>query len=170
MPLLSRGTGDGGLLACPGDCRNARTCRSSAGQTSLRVQVPARHRRPVGGRAVAVAEAVGDFVVWRRDGLPAYHLASVVEDRDLGVTAHRPRRGPHRVASAAQVLLASGLDAATVAQAVYVHHTLVAEPEGVKLSKSQISTGPMDLTAALRDEVRRIATVIGEACGIGPAG
>lgn len=28
----------------------------------------------------------GDFVIWRRDGLPAYHLAVVVDDAAIGVT------------------------------------------------------------------------------------
>lgn len=29
---------------------------------------------------------IGDFVVWRSDGVPGYQLASVIDDRDMGIT------------------------------------------------------------------------------------
>ena len=34
---------------------------------------------------INVSRAIGDFVVKRRDGIPAYQLASVIDDLELGV-------------------------------------------------------------------------------------
>jgi glutamyl-tRNA synthetase len=151
---------------CPGGCR-ARGLALVTGESALRVHVPPRLTVDVAGRPISVAERMGDFVVWRRDGTPAYHLASVIEDRDLGVT-HIVRGEDLVDSTAAQVLLASAIGASSVAGAVYVHHPLITDPSGAKLSKSRLSAGPMARSVALRDEVRRMAARIGAPLGIGP--
>ncbi len=81
---------------------------------------------------------MGDFIVWRRDDLPAYQLVSVVEDRDLGTT-HIVRGRDLLASSAAQVFLADSIGASNVAAATYVHHELITDSDGRKLSKTQIS-------------------------------
>jgi glutamyl-tRNA synthetase len=155
-----------GTLACAGHCRDE-GLRLETGETALRVRVPEGTCVEVSDQSVPLAAAVGDFVVWRRDGLPAYHLASVVEDRDAGIT-HIVRGSDLLTATAAQLYLAAGLGAASVLHATYLHHPLVTGPDGAKLSKSHLRAGPLERSAALRDDVRRMAERIGEPFGIGP--
>ncbi|MGI9197773.1 MAG: glutamate--tRNA ligase family protein [Candidatus Nanopelagicales bacterium] len=120
---------------CAAGCRT-RGLPWVEGEFALRVVVPEGTSVDVGGVSVALDEALGDFVIWRRDGLPAYQLVSVIEDRDLGTT-HIVRGVDLLASSAAQVFLAPALGADNVAAAAYVHHPLVLDDEGRKLSKSQ---------------------------------
>lgn len=84
----------------------------------------------------------GDVVLWRRDDLPAYHLASLIEDRDLGTT-HVVRGEDLRESTDIQRYLARYFDADSFAHATFIHHRLIADAHGHKLSKSQLAAGPM---------------------------
>lgn len=130
---LQRGPATGG---CAGGCRR-RERELIPGKTSLRVAVDAETLVAVGGRRVDLAREMGDFVVWRRDDLPAYQLVSVIEDRDLGVT-HIVRGEDLTASSAAQLHLAPWLGAVTLTRAVIVHHELLVDESGAKLSKSTL--------------------------------
>ena len=77
------------------------------------------------------AAEMGDPLVRRRDGAVAYHLASVVDDAEAGVT--RVVRGRDLASSTAtQVALRSLLDLSTPS---YRHHLLLLEERGSKLAK-----------------------------------
>ena len=80
--------GDSGLIY-PGHCRG-RPAGSLTGDYAQRIQVPGEPIEFIDGWQGRItrdlASEDGDFVVWRRDHLPAYHLAVVVDDTDLGVT------------------------------------------------------------------------------------
>ena len=79
----------------------------------------------------ALAEATGDYVIWRRDGLPAYHLAVVVDDADEGVTT--VVRGVDLLDStAAHLHLQATLGLPSPA---YFHLPVVVNQDGQKLSK-----------------------------------
>jgi glutamyl-tRNA synthetase len=74
----------------------------------------------------------GDFVVWRRDDVPAYELAVVVDDIAMGIT--EVVRGQDLLMSTArQILLFEALEATAPA---YFHCPLLLDEEGRKLSKS----------------------------------
>jgi glutamyl-Q tRNA(Asp) synthetase len=89
--------------------------------------------------------ACGDVVVQRRDGLPSYQLAVVVDDAFQEVT--RVVRGADLLTSTPwQIDLQ---DALSVARPSYGHLPLVLEPDGAKLSKSARAL-PLDLSAAPR--------------------
>ena len=89
-----------------------------------------------------IAHEVGDFVIWRADGVASYHLATVVDDSDLGVT--RVVRGKDLILSTPrQILLQSMLGLATP---TYAHHALVTV-RGRKLGKS-IHAPPVHRTDA----------------------
>ena len=76
---------------------------------------------------------MGDFVVWRRDDLPAYQLVSVLTDEDAGWT---PSCGVRDLCPAAPPRCCSPtLGARGFSRARFVHHDLVGDATGVKLSK-----------------------------------
>ena len=122
---------------CQGACRDA-GLSFVPGETALRVLVPVGTAIDVAGTTVPLDEVMGDFVVWRRDDLPAYQLVSVIEDRDLGTT-HIVRGTDLLASSAAQVFLAGAVGADNVVSADYIHHELVVDDEGRKLSKSTLA-------------------------------
>lgn len=122
---------------CAAGCRG-RSLPLEPSLTALRVAVdPGTHVR-VGEDVISLADAMGDFIIWRRDDLPAYQLVSVAEDHDLGVT-HIVRGRDLLASSAAQVHLARWTGAHNVIEAVYVHHDLVTDSSGAKLSKSTLA-------------------------------
>jgi len=83
------------------------------------------------GRVVQdVARDIGDFVIWRVDDIAAYHLSTVLDDADLGVT--RVVRGVDLIASTPrQIVLQRLLGLATP---VYAHHAVVTA-RGRKIGK-----------------------------------
>lgn len=82
------------------------------------------------------------FVVRRRDGIPAYHMASVVDDVHFGVNTIV--RGEDLFeSSVAQLYLAEKLGLSAFSQAEFFHHPLILD-RGVKLSKSQRSSAVLD--------------------------
>jgi glutamyl-tRNA synthetase len=126
----------GAVAAYPGTCRNL-----SDGE---RVAHEARGRRPAvrlraGGACATVTDrrhgeisgTVDDVVLRRNDGVPAYHLAVVLDDADHGV--EEVVRGDDLLdATPTQVHLAGllGLPAPT-----YAHVPLVLGPDGERLAK-----------------------------------
>jgi glutamyl/glutaminyl-tRNA synthetase len=82
------------------------------------------------------------FVVRRRDGVPAYHLASVVDDVYFGV--NMIVRGEDLFeSSVAQLYLAEKMGLTAFSEAEFFHHPLIMDG-GVKLSKSQQSSSVLD--------------------------
>ena len=84
-------------------------------------------------QSVNLAQILGDFVVWKKDDMPAYNLASLVDDEILGVNLLV--RGEDLLAcSAAQKYMAQmlGYD---FENANFIHHGLLVYG-GKKLSKS----------------------------------
>ena len=128
-----RADGDGPAGPYPGTCRQ-RT--SQSGATAVRVRVADRSvvsfddglQGPI---ETQLDQATGDYVIWRRDGLPAYHLAVVIDDADEHVTT--VVRGVDLLDSTAVHLhLQATLGLPSPA---YVHLPVVVNAEGHKLSK-----------------------------------
>ncbi len=73
----------------------------------------------------------GDFIVWRRDDVPAYQLAVIVDDAAMGIT--EVVRGADLLKSTArQILLFRALE---LAVPDYYHCDLVRDAAGVRLAK-----------------------------------
>jgi glutamyl-tRNA synthetase len=84
------------------------------------------------GAQVAVAgRDFGDFLVWRKDDLPSYQLATVVDDHAMGIT--EVVRGADLLKSTfRQLLLFRALGYAAPA---FFHCPLVRDEQGVRLAK-----------------------------------
>jgi glutamyl-tRNA synthetase len=135
------------------------TCRPRAGEAPHVVESPAglnwRFRVPDDeeivfddlkqGRQVYVAgRDFGDFAVWRRDDVPAYQLAVVVDDESMRIT--EVVRGADLLKSTArQLILQRALGYETPA---YFHCDLVTDERGERLAKRNDSLSLRALRAA----------------------
>jgi glutamyl-tRNA synthetase len=73
----------------------------------------------------------GGVMLWRDDGSPTFHLASVVDDRDFGIT-HVIRGSDHRPNEELHAALHRALGGVPPA---VIHHGLLVGEDGKKLSK-----------------------------------
>lgn len=80
-----------------------------------------------------------DFVVRRRDGIPAYQIASLADDLEMGIT-HLIRGADLEASTQAQRYLASCLGEHRFEAIRFLHHPLLLDADGGKLSKSAGST------------------------------
>ena len=88
----------------------------------------------------------GDFLVWRRDGFPAYELAVVADDQAMGIT--EVVRGADLLLSTARQLLiyrALGWTAPS-----WAHAPLIVDAEGRRLAKRTAGLSIRELRAAGR--------------------
>jgi glutamyl-tRNA synthetase len=118
-----------------------------------------------GPRAVDVAAEVGDFVVARADGVPAYQLAVVVDDAAMGVTD--VVRGDDLLASTGrQLLLYAALG---LAAPRFAHVPLVVGADGERLAKRHGALSLGELRAGGADP-RAVVGLLAELSGLAPAG
>jgi glutamyl-tRNA synthetase len=97
-----------------------------------------------GWRSYVAGRDFGDFAVWRRDDVPAYQLAVVVDDGLMGIT--EVVRGADLLKSTArQILLQRALGFRTPA---YFHCDLVTDERGERLAKRHESLSLRALRAA----------------------
>jgi glutamyl-Q tRNA(Asp) synthetase len=141
----------------PGTCRERNL---APGDAAVRVRVDAG---PVifedglqGTIETDLLATLGDYVVMRRDGLPAYHLAVVLDDAEQGVTTIV--RGVDLLDStAAHVHLQRVLGLSTPR---YYHLPVVVNEQGQKLSKQ---TGATAVDAGDRAAAARVLELLGVA-------
>lgn len=123
----------------PGTCRPAAGQSITAGQSSAanwRFRVPDGHAiefedRHFGPQRFIAGQDFGDFLVWRRDDLPSYQLAAVVDDAAMQIT--EVVRGADLLKSTArQILLAPALGLSSPA---WYHCDLMLDPQGQRLAK-----------------------------------
>jgi glutamyl-Q tRNA(Asp) synthetase len=90
-----------------------------------------------GDQRHALAENPGDYVIWRKDRLPAYHLANVVDDAWLRIT-HVVRGADLLDSCATHIHLQQHLGLAPVS---YAHLPVLTGTDGHKLSKQTGAAG-----------------------------
>lgn len=145
----------------PGTCRPAAAARPAlprAGQ-NWRFRVPE-------GRTVTFADGrtgphtqkagveFGDFLVWRKDDLPAYQLACVVDDAAMAIT--EVVRGEDLLTSTSRQLLL--YEALELAAPAFFHCALITDAGGRRLAKRDNATTLRGLRAAGRtlEELRAL--------------
>lgn len=133
------------------DARCERGCRErdlalAPRETALRVHLPDEEQ--------GLIDAMGDFIVWRREDLPAYQLASLVDDHEMAIT-HIMRGEDLLDSTRTQRYLARFLPDSPFLRADIRHHPLVVGRDGAKLSKSQ-GTRRLHLDADLRRHLDRL--------------
>jgi glutamyl/glutaminyl-tRNA synthetase len=120
----------------PGRCRAKTSRAESPAGVNWRFRVPeGRAIRfqdgGMGAQEYIAARDFGDFVVWRRDDVPAYQLAVVIDDATMGIT--EVVRGADLLKSTArQILLFEALGSKPPA---WYHCDLVTGDDGVRLAK-----------------------------------
>jgi glutamyl-tRNA synthetase len=85
----------------------------------------------LGPQEFVVGRDFGDFVVWRRDDVPAYQLAVVVDDGAMQIT--EVVRGADLLKSTARQLLL--IEALGLPAPAYYHCDLMTDEHGVRLAK-----------------------------------
>ena len=89
----------------------------------------------MGSVSVDLPASVGDFVVRRRDGLPAYQITSLCDDVAMGITIV-VRGQDLKESTAMQLFLAKLLGENAFEKILWWHHPLIIDQQGEKLSKS----------------------------------
>src|SRR5439155_3339968 len=109
----------------------------------VRASERAAHHREA-AEAAGLPQRFEGVTLWRDDGSPTYHLASVVDDADFGIT-HVIRGNDHRPNEELHTALHRALG---TEPPVYLHHGLILGPDGKKMSKRTRGA----TVASLRDE------------------
>jgi glutamyl-tRNA synthetase len=145
----------------PGTCLS-KNIPLDAPDVSWRIQTPKDasmvrfYDKIIGAQHMDLWDVQRHFVVRRRDGLPAYHVASLSDDADYGINTIV--RGEDLLSSTgAQLYLAGLLRTHSFTNATLYHHPLLRDRQGGKLSKSAGSTSLRAMRAAGTD-----ATVLRE--------
>ena len=130
--------------------------RAAVGEPfALRYRVPRGEDRTlrfvdgVYGAQSKLADEVEDFALLRSDGMPTYHLASCVDDADLGIT-QIIRGQDHLTNTFKHLLIFEALGEGPGAEAPqFAHLPLLVAPDGAKLSKRK--HGPVVSVTTYRD-------------------
>lgn len=128
-----------GTTLYPGTCRNLtpaeQTERAKTRKPAMRVKVPDERisftDHIMGAYHQNLAQACGDFILRRSDGVFAYQLAVVVDDARMGVT--EVVRGADLLSSTARQLYLYRLLGLKAPQ--FAHCPLLLAPDGRRLSK-----------------------------------
>ena len=164
----------GDELAYPGTCRAlpeaATRERIRAGAPhAYRFRVEASALEPfedlVRGRVVPDPDSVGDFVVRRADGVPAYQLAVVVDDIAMGI-GEVVRGGDLLASTPRQILLYRALGAPVPE---FAHVPLLLGEDGVRLSKRHRGVTLTEIREAGASAERVVGTIAG-LLGLAPEG
>jgi glutamyl-tRNA synthetase len=112
-----------------------------------------------------VAQSIGDFVICRADGVPAYQLAVVVDDIAMGIT-HVVRGDDLLSSTPRQLVLFAALGAPPPR---YLHVPLVVDLDGVRLAKRHASLSVRALREGGRD-AREVVGFLAATLGLCAAG
>ncbi len=152
----------------PGTCRSLAGADTQASYGSpaginWRFRVPdgraiAFHDQRFGMQSFVAGQDFGDFLVWRRDDMPSYQLACVVDDAAMRIT--EVVRGADLLKSTARQILLYG--ALGIEPPLWYHCPLTRDAQGERLAKRHDALSIRALREAGRspEDVRRMANAI----------
>jgi nondiscriminating glutamyl-tRNA synthetase len=110
-------------------------------------------------------EAIGDFIIVRSTGIPAYNFAVVIDDHLMGIT-HVIRGEDHLSNTAIQMLLYRAFD---FANPLFAHHALILGKDRSKLSKrhGSVSVREFRNTGILSEALINYLSLLGGSLGEG---
>ncbi len=127
----------------PGTCKN-KNIQLFQKDVNWRLETPENHPiqlRNIHGNSESykIPASLKDFAIRRKNELPTYQLASLVDDLHFGVNLIV--RGMDLLASSiAQMYLSQQLPENKFHQSIFYHHPLMMQEKGKKLSKSERAT------------------------------
>ena len=169
VPSLSALPGEDDELHYPGTCRHKITEArqwAAPGDVSWRFKVPdysliAFKDLYFGAQQFVAGQDFSDFLVWRRDDIPAYQLAVVVDDEAMQIS--EVVRGADLLRSTARQLLL--IEALEYSVPVYFHCPLFRDENQTRLAKRhdalslrtlrETGTNPAELRSAFAKEMGR---------------
>ena len=109
--------------------------------------------------------AIGDLIIVRSNGLPAYNFAAVIDDHLMEIT-HVIRGEDHLSNTAAQVLIYKALG---FPLPVFAHHSLILGKDRTKLSKrhGSVSVGEFRKRGILPEVLLNYLSLMGNSFGAG---
>jgi glutamyl-tRNA synthetase len=141
-----------------GRCRGRTSAAADPAGTTWRFRVPDGRTiefddRSAGAQSYIAGQDFGDFVVWRRDDVPAYQLAVVADDLAMEIT--EVVRGRDLLVSTARQLLL--YEALGVTPPAFFHCPLVTDESGERLAKRHdaLSLRALRASGATRADVIR---------------
>lgn len=142
---------------CRGNIAQARSLTNPEGR-NWRFRVPDGEKisfddARLGEQSGLAGQTFGDFVVWRRDDVPAYHLAVVVDDAAMQIS-EVVRGEDLRTSTFRQLLLYRALNLTPPA---FYHAPLVRDEQGKRLAKrhAALSLRALREAGVSPEEVRR---------------
>jgi glutamyl-Q tRNA(Asp) synthetase len=146
----SLGLATDGAPIYPGTCRAAPARAPRALRVRTSGEVISFHDRAQGAQAQILERDIGDFVLYRADGLFAYQLAVVVDDAEQGITD--VVRGADLLDSTARQIHLQRLLALPTPR--YLHVPVAVDAAGEKLSKQTGAQPVLPSEATLRAALR----------------
>jgi glutamyl-tRNA synthetase len=165
-----------GAAIYPGTCRgrfpSVAEAQAFAGRSpAIRFAVPdetvAWNDHFAGPQQYQVARQLGDFVVAKADGTPAYQLSVVVDDLDAGVT-HVVRGDDLLDSTPRQILLYRALNAPQSIPS-YFHLPLIKGPDGLRLAKRH-GDSRLSHYRSLGVPAARVLGLLADWCNLSPSG
>jgi nondiscriminating glutamyl-tRNA synthetase len=156
-----------------GKCRNLkdneqRKCEESGRKPTFRFKVeagPIEFEDLIRGSMKFDGEAIGDFIIVRSNGIPAYNFAVVVDDHLMKIT-HVIRGEDHLSNTAIQKMLYGALD---FKPPVFAHHSLILGKDRSKLSKrhGSVSVREFRKKGILPEALLNYLSLLGSSLGDG---
>jgi glutamyl-tRNA synthetase len=120
---------------CNGDC-SALKLELEKNKTALKMHIKKGTVIVLGGKSVDLSKVIGDVTLWQKEGFSSYQLASLISDEEQK-TGLIVRGIDLFNSSALQLYMAKLFGFESFLKVIFIHHSLVFDKKGNKLSKSK---------------------------------